>query len=230
MRRADRLFEILQLLRGGRLRTARDLADSLEVSTRTIWRDIADLQKQNVPIDGARGVGYMLRDGYFLPPLALTPVEMEALVWGTRLVETYGDAALADAARELQIKISAVSGARDPGTFGGMAAFPPAAIQTARDWLGAIRMAIGGRRKLVIGYTDLNDKHTVRTVRPLNLEFWGRIWTLTVWCEMRADFRVFRCDRIETLEVLSDVFRDEPGKRFSDYVSSMKKDGDDDTP
>ena len=230
MRRADRLFEILQLLRGGRLRTAKDLANALEVSTRTIWRDIADLQKQNVPIDGERGVGYMLRDGYFLPPLALTPLEMEALVWGTRLVEAYGDTALAEAARELQVKISAVPGANNPEVFHGMAAFSHAAVHTARDWLGPIRVAIGARRKIVIGYRDLQERSTNRTVRPLNLEFWGRVWTLTAWCEARADFRAFRCDRIEALDVLADVFRDEPGKRFSDYVASMKKVNDGDTP
>ncbi|WP_421577704.1 helix-turn-helix transcriptional regulator [Shinella sp. M31] len=87
MRRADRLFEILQLLRGGRLRTSKELAKTLEVSTRTVWRGIADLQKQNVPIDGERGLGYMLRAGYFLPPLALTAQEIEALTWGTKLVK-----------------------------------------------------------------------------------------------------------------------------------------------
>lgn len=228
MRRADRLFEILQLLRGGRLRTARNLAEALEVSTRTIWRDIADLQKQNVPIDGERGVGYMLRDGYFLPPLALTPLEMEALVWGTRLVETYGDTMLAEAARELQIKIATVSGMNNPEAFRGMAAFSPPAIHMARDWIGAIRLAIGERRKIVIGYRDLKEQLSNRTVRPLNLEFWGRVWTLTAWCEMRADFRVFRCDRIDTLDVLAEQYRDEPGKRFSDYVSAMQKADDDD--
>lgn len=222
MRRADRLFEILQLLRGGRLRTARSLGEELEVSTRTIWRDITDLQSQGVPISGERGIGYVLHQSYFLPPLALTQDEMEALIWGTRLVETFGDEALAKAARELQIKIADVSPEDRRRASSGMAAFASHRARAARGILTKVRAALHGRRRLAIAYRDLGGRESERVIRPLNLEFWGQVWTLTAWCEQKDDFRVFRCDRIAVCDVLSDGFRDEPGKRFADFLARME--------
>lgn len=222
MRRADRLFEILQRLRGGRLRTARALAEALEVSTRTIWRDIAELQAQGVPIEGERGVGYLLRDNFFLPPLALTQAEAEALSWGVKLVEGFGDEAMAAAARELAIKIAAVSPEGQSMAKSGLQVFAAPTARAAKDTLAIIRTAIGARRKLEICYRDVLGHQTQRVVRPLSLEFWGQVWTLTSWCDLRADFRVFRCDRLETCQALPDQFRDEDGKRFSDFLARIE--------
>lgn len=222
MRRADRLFEILQRLRGGRLRTARALAEALEVSTRTIWRDIAELQAQGVPIEGERGVGYLLRDNFFLPPLALTQAEAEALSWGVKLVEGFGDEAMAAAARELAIKIAAVSPEGQSMAKSGLQVFAAPTARAAKDTLAIIRTAIGARRKLEICYRDVLGHQTQRVVRPLSLEFWGQAWTLTSWCDLRADFRVFRCDRLETCQALPDQFRDEDGKRFSDFLARIE--------
>jgi len=223
MRRADRLFEILQFLRGGRLRTARDIAEELEVSTRTIWRDIADLQAQGVPIDGERGVGYVLRESFFLPPLALTSNEMEALLWGTRLVETFGDDALAKAARELHVKIATVSPEERRISVTAMAAFASPQARAAQTFMGTIRKAIEEKRKLSLTYLDLKGSESNRVVRPLNLEFWGQVWTLTAWCEVRANFRAFRCDRLSRCVRLEDRFREEKGKRFVDFLSSIRE-------
>jgi predicted DNA-binding transcriptional regulator YafY len=226
MRRADRLFEIVQLLRGGRLRTARDLAGRLEVSTRTIWRDIADLQAQGVPIDGERGVGYLLRDEFFLPPLALTGGELEALAWGVRLVEAYGDPDLAEAARELQVKIAAVGLTDKRGVACAMDAFAGTPAQAAKDVLAVIRTAIADVRKLDLSYRDLKGASSRRVVRPLHLDFWGQVWTLAAWCETRDDFRVFRCDRIQACTETEERFMAEDGKRLSDFLAAMKaKDG-----
>ncbi|MCD7059936.1 helix-turn-helix transcriptional regulator [Pelagibacterium xiamenense] len=219
MRRADRLFELLQLLRGGRLRTAEQLADALEVSSRTVYRDIADLQAQGVPIDGERGVGYLLRDEYFLPPLALTPLEFEALDLGVRMVRANADAALAGAADELLVKIGAV--AKGAIALGGMSVFATANSREARVVLARLRAAVTGRHRLAVAYEDAGGAKTRRVVRPLGLEFWGHVWTLTAWCELRADFRVFRCDRIIEAEPGA-PFREEQGKTLEDFVAQME--------
>jgi len=221
MRRADRLFEILQLLRGGRLRTARELAALLEVSTRTVWRDVAALQAQGVPIDGERGVGYVLRDDFFLPPLALNREEAEALMWGTNLVVAFGDFGLAQAARELQIKIAAVSSGRQALAPPGLTAVASDTAVAAQPFLMTIRNAIRDRRKLAVTYCDLDGRETYRIVRPLNLEFWGQVWTLTTWCEAREDFRVFRCDRFKECWDQNERFRAEPGRRYADFLAQI---------
>ncbi|WP_404403311.1 helix-turn-helix transcriptional regulator [Pelagibacterium halotolerans] len=219
MRRADRLFELLQLLRGGRLRTAEQLARALEVSPRTVYRDIADLQAQGVPIDGERGVGYLLRDEYFLPPLALTPLEFEALDLGVRMVRANADAALAGAADELLVKIGAV--VKGAMARGGTSVFATANSRQARDVLARLRDAVAGRCRLNIAYEDAAGARTRRVVRPLGLEFWGHVWTLTAWCELREDFRVFRCDRI-TEAAEGAPFREEKGKTLADFVAQME--------
>lgn len=222
MRRADRLFNIIQILRGGRLRTAREIAEKLEVSTRTIWRDIADLQAQGVPIDGARGVGYLLREDHFIPPLALTATEVEALVWGVRFVEAYGDESLAEAAHELLIKIAAVTPQDRRDASRPIDAFAATTAQMAKGVLATIRQAVAGQRKLVLTYRDLNEQVTTRTVRPLQLEFWGQVWTLTTWCERREDFRVFRCDRIIRM-LPGERFIQERGRRLSDFLALLRE-------
>lgn len=221
MRRADRLFELLQLLRGGRLRTAEQLARALDVSVRTVYRDIADLQGQGVPIDGERGVGYLLRDAYFLPPLSLKPLELEALDLGVRMVRANADAALAAAAEELLIKIGAVvTHARiRPGQ--AMSVFATADSRQARAMLARLREAVAGRHRLAIAYEDAAGARTERVVRPLGLEFWGHVWTLTSWCEMRADFRVLRCDRI-IAAAPGARFAPEKGKTLEDFVARME--------
>jgi len=228
MRRADRLFEILQLLRGDRLRTARDLAEKLEVSTRTIWRDIFDLQAQGIPVAGERGVGYLLQNNYFLPPLALSAMEMEALIWGATLVEGLADGELADAARELRIKIAAVSPEERRNVSSAISAFAPQSARAAQPFLGTIRNACRKRQKLAIRYRDINSKETTRVVRPLGLEFWGQVWTMTGWCESRSDFRVFRCDRLASCELLDECFREEKGKRFRDFLEKLSENKRDD--
>jgi len=223
MRRADRLFEILQLLRGGRLRTALALAQALEVSTRTIWRDIADLQAQGIPIEGERGLGYLLRENFFLPPLALTLEEMEALSFGVRLIETYGDESMAVAARELAIKIAAVSPDDRRRTRLIMSVFAAPTAQMAKGVLATMRRAITDRRMVAICYRDLEGRQSSRTIHPLHLEFWGQAWTLTAWCKKRGDFRVFRCDRITAYEVLTERFQDVKGKDYASFLALVDK-------
>jgi predicted DNA-binding transcriptional regulator YafY len=212
MRRADRLFAIIQALRGGRLRTAQWLADRLEVSIRTVYRDVADLQANGAPIDGERGVGYVLRDEFFLPPLALTSAEQEALRWGVALVAAHGDDTLASAARELLAKLGA-----ERAPFNA----PQSLTKAQRETLKSVREALTQSRRLKIAYSLDPRSATRRTVRPLSLEHWGKVWTLTAWCELRDDFRVFRVDRIIECEP-GKPFRPERGKRISDYLAKLR--------
>jgi predicted DNA-binding transcriptional regulator YafY len=215
--RSDRLFELIQILRDGRLHRAADLAARLEVSTRTIWRDMATLQASGLPVEGERGVGYMLTAPITLPPVALTQQEMEALRLGIALVASAADAGLSYAAHTLGQKIAAVSpsaGAAPPvNTF--VFASPEAA--RAAPFLPILRKAIQESEKLDLNYRDLAGRQTQRRIRPLQLEYWGRVWTLTAWCEKRKDFRGFRIDLMQSLAPAGQGFIAEPGKTLADY-------------
>jgi predicted DNA-binding transcriptional regulator YafY len=198
MRRADRLFQIVQHLRAGRLVTARTLADRLEVSVRTVYRDVADLQSTGVPIEGEAGVGYVMREGFDLPPLMFTREEVVALVAGARIVRAWGGAAMALAAEEALVKIEAVlpEDARARARAVPVHASSWDMPESLRLRIDEIEAAVEGRRRLVMGYRDAEGGETERVVRPLGLWFWGKVWTLVGWCELREDFRMFRLDRI----------------------------------
>src|SRR5262249_20838198 len=186
LRRADRLFELLQLLRGGRLRTGHELADELGVSLRTVYRDMAALSGSGVPVDGERGVGFLLREPYFLPPLTLTADELEALTLGVAMVRTHGDEDLAKAAGALLLKIDAVlpEGRRTGARTMPLAVQGVPLDRAHRGWLKTMRTAIKGREKLALSYRDAGDQASERTIRPLELEHWGKVWTCTAWCEL----------------------------------------------
>ncbi|MCF6445445.1 YafY family protein [Nereida sp. MMG025] len=224
MRRADRLFQIVQHLRtnaqsGGRLTTAQDLADTLEVSPRTIYRDIADLVGSGVPIDGEAGLGYMMRDGYDLPPLMFTTSEITALVAGARILQAFGGADMARAAQDALDKINTVlpddARAQADATVIHSIAAGPAQNQLAvkLDDLGA---ATQQTQRLQLDYRDQHGVITQRIVRPLGLWFWGNVWTLVTWCELRQDFRTFRCDRIRSFENLG-AYTPIAGQTLSDF-------------
>ncbi len=220
MRRADRLFHIVQLIRGRRLTTAAHLADRLEVSERTIYRDVADLQHQGVPIDGEAGVGYRLGPGFDLPPLMFTQDEAKALVAAVRLAQAWLDPALARETETAMGKILSIlpaalrAGAEALALYAPIAAMGPQPARTLRT-LQTAREAVQSRHKLQLDYQDGANAVSQRTVRPLGCFFWGNVWTLAAWCEMRRDFRSFRVDRIARLLVLDDRFRDEPDKTLA---------------
>lgn len=228
MRRADRLFRIVQHLRGGRLVTARKLAERLEVSDRTIYRDIADLQGSGVPIEGEAGVGYVMAAGFDLPPLMFTRDEVTALVAGARLLQAFGGAEMGRAAEEALEKIRAVlpEAERGPARDVAMAAIGIGFDQTLRDRLDAIQAVIDAGERLHLSYTDEAGRVTERVVRPVGQLFWGKVWTLIAWCELRADFRMFRADRIAAMTP-GTRFRPERGKRLVDFYKQVAaEDGD----
>jgi predicted DNA-binding transcriptional regulator YafY len=227
MRRTDRLFEILQLFRGGRLLLGRDIADRLEVSLRTVYRDIETLVASGIPIEGERGVGYVLREPIFLPPMTLTSEELRALHLGVEVVRQTGDAELAGAAERLVGKIAAVLPSdrralrplQDLAVYASIAAVPC-------EQLVALRRAVAERRVVEIGYRSADGALTVRRIRPLQTEYWGRVWTCPAWCELRDAFRVFRVDRVEACAETGDTFALEPGRTYADYLATLQARGD----
>jgi len=220
MRRADRLFHIVQLIRGRRLTTAAFLAQRLEVSERTVYRDVADLQHQGVPIEGEAGVGYRLGAGFDLPPMMFTQDEAKALVASVRLAEAWLDPALARAAQEALGKVLPVLPADARVAAESLAVFaPPVGLAPqAQRMLQTLREAVQGRRKLFIHYRDQDGKPSRRTLRPLGCFYWGKVWTLAAWCEERQDFRSFRIDRVVFVRTLDEQFRDEPGRTLADLL------------
>jgi predicted DNA-binding transcriptional regulator YafY len=227
MRRADRLFRLVQLLRRRKLTTATKLAEELEVSDRTVYRDVADLISSGVPIRGEAGVGYALERGFDLPPLMFTEDELEALVLGVRVVESWADATLAQAAREVVQKVEAVLPERLQDRVAKAALFAPGfhvPAESARE-LGTLRRAIRERRKAQLAYVDRNQAATERNIRPLGLFFWGHSWTVAAWCELRQGFRGFRLDRMQKLQLSDEKFEDEPGRTLADFFDEVRKGG-----
>jgi len=220
MRRADRLFEIIQILRRKKLTRAADLAALLEVSERTIYRDISDMVSQGVPIEGEAGVGYILRPGFDLPPLMFNENEVEALLLGARIVQSWADPELATAAAAAIDKVSAVSPEALRQQFDLVRLWAPAehGRQVITIDQAALRHAIRDQRKIRFVYQDLRDSATERIARPLIMAFYGPVWLLAAWCETRDDFRVFRIDRMSDLAVLDATFEATPGQTAQDFL------------
>jgi predicted DNA-binding transcriptional regulator YafY len=216
MRRATRLFEIIQILRLARAPvTAARMAEQLEVATRSVYRDIAALQAMRVPIEGGRGIGYVLRPGFELPPLMFTIEEVEAVALALALLERTGDTALKAAARHAGRKVASavpapLRGAIEANTLHawGSIAPPPPGIDLAQ-----VRAAIRDERKIDIDYRDEHGRASSRTVRPFALIYYAEAATMVAWCELRDGIRHFRTDRIERSDVRTDRFRGE-GERL----------------
>ncbi len=224
MRRADRLFRIVQLLRSGRLVTARNLAEKLEVSPRTIYRDVQDLQLSGVPVEGEAGIGYTLRRDFDIPPLMFSRDEITALVLGVRMVQTWGGPQLAEAANAALRKIEVVLPLDLRDTVEEVLLYAPA-IQVSdevRRLLGSLHTAALEQRFLEFAYNRKDGQPSVRRVRPLALYFWGGTWTLAAWCELRQDFRSFRVDRMATVAVLDTVFTLEPRQTLREYLRRVR--------
>ena len=224
MRRTDRLFDLILILRDGRLHRAEDLASQLEVSVRTIYHDMDTLALSGVPVAGERGMGYMMTAPVTLPPLNLTLTELEALHLGMAVVGEAADEELQKAAKTLSAKIDAVlpEDRSTPPSGWGFAVYPFKDAAAGFRFMPQIRTAIRSRQKLLITYADEAGEVSERVVRPLQMEYWGRVWTATCWCELRQDFRVFRVDRIRAMKLLAELFVEEQGKSLTDFLARMK--------
>jgi predicted DNA-binding transcriptional regulator YafY len=224
VRRADRLFQIVQHRRARRLTTAAALADLLSVSERTIYRDIRDLSLSGVPVEGEAGVGYRLAKGFDVPPIMFTLDEVEALVTGARMVEAWGGPALAASSRSAVTKITLALPASRRQDIERTRLFAPDFHIDPRTGLQleSIRQAIQHRRKVRMEYEDGKKQTTHRTVWPLGLYFWGSTWTLAAWCETRVDYRSFRLDRIGLVQLLDEPFEEQSGKSLRDFLSRVR--------
>ena len=221
MRRTDRLFDLIQILRDGRLHRASDISERLGVSIRTIWRDMNTLMASGLPVEGERGLGYILRAPITLPPMILNAVELESLRLGLRLASEGPDAALAKAARALAKRIAAVTPAptHDPGD---LFAFPGQTDNRAPKHLPALRRAIKAHERVAITYIDQRGTESHRDIRPLALEKHAKISTLAAYCEARGDFRSFRVDRIVAVTLTGERYPDEPGRSLPDYRARLE--------
>ena len=225
MRRADRLFDIIQTLRTARHPvTAAALAEQLEVTVRTIYRDIAALQGSRVPIEGAPGLGYVLRRGYDLPPLMFTSEEADAIAVGVRLLRRLRDAKLQQAAESVLAKLAVVVPeplqphlVSAPIYVSDGDAPPVTGIDPA-----VLRDAIHEARKMAIAYVDERGQYTHRTVRPIAMAYYVDVTVLGAWCELRNDFRNFRVDRISNAELLDERFLAESSRLMAEWLALPK--------
>ena len=204
MSRAERLLDLMQILRRHRYPVSgATLASDLDISVRTLYRDIAALQAQGARIDGEPGIGYLLRPGFMLPPMMFSEDEIEALVLGSRWVAQRGDSRLGFAARNALAKIASVlpDDLRDNLDTTALLVGPGEPIAAGDAELAQIRLAIRSEHKLEITYRDQKDAESVRTVWPFAVGFFDRVRVVVAWCELRQDFRHFRTDRIMALMV-----------------------------
>lgn len=224
MRRADRLFQIAQHLRARRLTTAAQLSEMLGVSERTIYRDIRDLSLSGVPVKGEAGVGYSVDRSYELTALMFTPEELESVVVGLRMVQAFGGPTLRAAAiPALDKVILALPKARREEINRPQMYVPPMPERTGPvdGAIETLRRAIDDRKVVRMVYADADGKETERAIRPLAMHFWGIVWTLAAWCELRQNFRSFRLDRIRGCTITATAFADEKGKTLKDYLCSV---------
>jgi len=204
--------------------TARRLAEKLQVSERTIYRDVRDLQLSGMPIEGEAGIGYLLRQDFDIPPLMFTRSEIEALVLGARMVRAWGGAEQGEAAAQALNKIEAVLPAELRDKVDETLLYAPGFKMSAelkRD-VDQLNKAASGRRFIQFDYAREDGERSSRRVRPLGLYFWGGVWTLASWCEMRKDFRNFRLDRMAELHLLDQQFPADPGKSLRAFIEKMR--------
>jgi predicted DNA-binding transcriptional regulator YafY len=218
MRRAERLFRLVNELRARGVARADDLATTLEVSMRTVYRDIAHLQGSGLPIEGAAGVGYLLRPGFDLPNMTFTFAQIEALAIGLSFAESLDDAALAAAAREVRAKLQAAMPQPETRRLTDAPYFSLRRTTGAPLHARLLRQAVRKRRIVAMDYRDADGKITHRRVRPLAIWNLTDGWMFSGWCALRHDFRTFRFDRIVALVLTDDSFDDDPAKGLQAFL------------
>jgi predicted DNA-binding transcriptional regulator YafY len=225
MRRADRLFQLTVLLGRGRVLTGKQLAERLGVSRRSVYRDIASLIASGVPIEGEAGVGFRMHSGYSVPPMMFTPEELQALVFGARLVQSCADEGLHQAAEALLAKVDAVLPTSLRSTLENIGLLVPDFRVSAevKRTLRALRQAVSSRRWVAFAYTQADGAAIEARVRALCLRYVGGTWTLGGWSEIEGAFRAFRAYRIDRLVVSEECFGIERGRNLADYLAAAER-------
>lgn len=227
MQRAERLFQLLTLLRNRRtVMTAKQMSEHLQVSERTIYRDIQSLSLSGVPVEGEAGVGYRLSHRYQMPPLMFDRHEVEALLLGARMVSSWGDSDMAANAKQAMQKILAVLPNHLRHSDENLPLLVPHFDEAQKYYTAhsqTIREAIRLHQRITIEYTRADEQQSVRTIEPLGLIFWGKVWTLVAWCHLRNDYRTFRLDRIQSLDVTAELFETNDNKSLKHFLALMKE-------
>ncbi|MEQ1527481.1 MAG: YafY family protein [Gallionella sp.] len=223
MRKSERLFQLVTLLQGRRtVMTGQAIAEELGVAVRTVYRYIQALTLSGVPIDGEAGVGYRLRKGFDLPPLMFQADEVTALLVGSRMVQAWTDADLAQAAKQAETKILA---ALTPQMLIAVSRLPYRIPNFPRDENvvhGLLRKACEQRKKIAVAYQDSEGKSSERILWPLGMIGWGDRWTLLAWCEKRVAYRNFRFDRIQDITVLAERYPLHPQRNLEHYLTQIE--------
>jgi predicted DNA-binding transcriptional regulator YafY len=225
MRRAERLFRLVNELRSRHISRAEDLAASFEISVRTVYRDIAHLQASGLPIAGEAGVGYILRPGFDLPAMTVTFEQIDALAIGLSFVEVAGDTSLSAAAREVRAKLQTALPEPEQRKLENAPFFASKRDGRADPKLKIVRDAIREARIVELHYNDAGGTPSIRRVRPLGVWAFTDGWLFVAWCELREDFRAFRIDRVSAIAQTGECFQDEPGKTLSAYLAVKFLDG-----
>lgn len=227
MRRADRLFQIVQLLRTHKSITAQQMAQRLEVSERTIYRDMQDLSLSSVPIISATGVGYSIDPSYSLPPITFNEDELEALLLGARMVQSWSDRKMAAAAARVIEKIECILPDNLKQSLQSQEILVPAfhVFSNVAELLPGLRQSIKKQYKIQLQYKRADGQASNRKICPLGLFFWGKVWTLVAWCEKRNDYRQFRIDRIVQYEIDDDLFQPNEQQTLKYYLLQVCNDG-----
>ncbi|PID49450.1 MAG: DNA-binding transcriptional regulator [Proteobacteria bacterium] len=229
MRRADRLFQLVQILRNKRSVTARELAERLGVCERTIYRDMRDLSVSGVPLESEPGIGYRLRYSLDIPPLMFDANELEALVVGARMLRVWGGNELGQSAQSVLDKVEAVLPPELKAQLQDTFLFVPRFMERPElsQRMDHVRFAIYQQRYLKLLYRRADGEYSERVIKPLGLFFWGQVWTLAAWCELRDGFRNFRLDRIQALFVQPDSFTLEEGQNLQAFLAEVEREDND---
>lgn len=220
MRRAERLFRLVNELRSRGVCRAEDLAAYFEISVRTVYRDIAHLQGSGLPIEGEAGVGYLLRPGFDLPAMTFTFEQLDALGLGLSFVEAAGDTSLSQAAAEVRAKLQASLPDPDKRKLETAPLFASRRDGRAAPITKMVRGAIREAKILLLEYKDERDNLSTRRVRPLAIWAFTDGWLFAGWCELRKDFRAFRIDRILSVKETGETFADNPDQNLQAYLAS----------
>ncbi len=233
MQRAERLFQLLTLLRNRRtVMTAKQLSEHLRVSERTVYRDIQSLSLSGVPVEGEAGVGYRLSHRYQLPPLMFDRHEVDALLLGARMVSSWGDTDMAAHAKQAIQKILAVLPDHLRHSDETLPLLVPNIEEIQKFYTAhsqQIREAIRTHQRIDIEYTRADAQISTRIIEPLGLIFWGKVWTLVAWCQLRNEYRTFRLDRINQLTVLEEQFETNDNKSLKHFLAQREESCQDET-
>lgn len=226
MLRAERLFQLTTLLRNRRtVLTAKQLSDHLGVSERTIYRDMQSLSLSGVPIEGEAGVGYRLSRHYQVPPLMFDRHEVEALLLGARMVTSWGDQEMGRYAKQAMQKILAVLPDNLRHHDENLPLLVPQMGEAQNFYTAhsqALRASIRAKQQVEIDYQREDNQSSTRIIEPLGLIFWGKVWTLVAWCQLRNTYRTFRLDRIQFLRPLEQTFATGDNKSLNHYLQQIE--------